>query len=69
MRRGLERNTQVTNLSGLGFGHGPIDVGFSLDVGRGYPHDMVKPHWPRVLATPRHPSHAPPYPFEISFWS
>ncbi|MFS8024310.1 hypothetical protein Hanom_Chr16g01461721 [Helianthus anomalus] len=39
---------------GLGFGRGPIGVGFSSGVGRGYPHDMVKPHWPRALATLHH---------------
>ncbi|MFS7934592.1 hypothetical protein Hanom_Chr05g00393391 [Helianthus anomalus] len=42
--RGLERNAQVTILGGLGFERGPIGVRFSPGVGRGYPHDMVKPH-------------------------
>ncbi|MFS7949779.1 hypothetical protein Hanom_Chr06g00575561 [Helianthus anomalus] len=51
MERGLERNAQVTTPGGLGFGRGPIGVGFSMGVGRGYPHDMVKPHWPRALIT------------------
>ncbi|MFS7992217.1 hypothetical protein Hanom_Chr12g01079671 [Helianthus anomalus] len=51
MGRGLERNAQVTTPGGLGFGRGPIGVGYSMGVGRGYPHDMVKPHWPRALTT------------------
>ncbi|MFS8031831.1 hypothetical protein Hanom_Chr17g01550541 [Helianthus anomalus] len=54
MGRGLERNAQVTTPGGLGFRRGPIGVGFSPSVGRGYPHDLVKPHWPRALATPHH---------------
>ncbi|KAJ0683386.1 hypothetical protein HanPI659440_Chr16g0657741 [Helianthus annuus] len=53
--RGLERNAQVIIPGGLGFGRGPIGVGFSPGVGRGYPHDMVKLHWPRALATPPQP--------------
>ncbi|MFS7936806.1 hypothetical protein Hanom_Chr05g00420111 [Helianthus anomalus] len=76
--RGLGTNAQVTTPGGLGFQRGPFGVGFSPGVGRGYPHDMAEPHWPRALAmaephydvaSPRHPSHAPPYPFEIGFWS
>ncbi|MFS7983760.1 hypothetical protein Hanom_Chr11g00978301 [Helianthus anomalus] len=55
MGRGLERNAQVTTPCGLGFGCGPIGVGCSPGVGRGYPHDMVKPHWSRTLATPPKP--------------
>ncbi|MFS7975158.1 hypothetical protein Hanom_Chr10g00877131 [Helianthus anomalus] len=35
---------------GLGLGRGPLGWGFSLGVGRGYPHDMTEPHWPRALA-------------------
>ncbi|MFS8022055.1 hypothetical protein Hanom_Chr16g01434931 [Helianthus anomalus] len=54
MGRGLERNVQVTILGELGFGRDSIGVGFSPSVGRSYPHDMVKPHWLRALATPHH---------------
>ncbi|MFS7913685.1 hypothetical protein Hanom_Chr02g00144561 [Helianthus anomalus] len=32
-----------------GFWRGPLGGGFSLGVGRGYPHDMAEPHWPRAL--------------------
>ncbi|MFS7980872.1 hypothetical protein Hanom_Chr10g00944281 [Helianthus anomalus] len=53
--RGLERNAQVTTPGGFGFGRGPIGMGFSPGVGRGYPHNMVKSHWPRALATPPQP--------------
>ncbi|MFS7949498.1 hypothetical protein Hanom_Chr06g00572261 [Helianthus anomalus] len=49
---GLGTNAQVTTPGGLGFQYGPFGVGFSPDVGRGYPHDMAEPHWPRALATP-----------------
>ncbi|MFS7939235.1 hypothetical protein Hanom_Chr05g00449291 [Helianthus anomalus] len=53
--RGLERNAQVTTPGGLGFGCDPIDMGFSLGVGWGYTHDIVKPRWTRALATPPQP--------------
>ncbi|KAF5762535.1 hypothetical protein HanXRQr2_Chr16g0777821 [Helianthus annuus] len=53
--RELERNAQVTTSGGLGFWRGTIGGGFSPGVGRGYPHDTVKPHWPRALATPPQP--------------
>ncbi|MFS8028089.1 hypothetical protein Hanom_Chr16g01506391 [Helianthus anomalus] len=43
--RGLERNVQVTTPGGFGLGRGPTGMGFSPGVRRGYPHDMVKPHW------------------------
>ncbi|MFS7934417.1 hypothetical protein Hanom_Chr05g00391331 [Helianthus anomalus] len=66
---GLGTNAQVTTTGGLGFRRGPFGVGFRPGVGRSYPHDVAEPHWPRALATPRHPSHAPPYPFKIGFWS
>ncbi|MFS7930551.1 hypothetical protein Hanom_Chr04g00345631 [Helianthus anomalus] len=77
MGRGLERwlGTNVTTPGGLRFRRGPLGGGFSPGIGRGYPHDMAEPHWPRALALrncfffPRHPSHVPPYPFEIGFWS
>ncbi|MFS7952241.1 hypothetical protein Hanom_Chr07g00604631 [Helianthus anomalus] len=48
--RGLCTNAHVIILGGLGFRRGPLGGGFNPGVGRGYPHDMAKPHWPRVLA-------------------
>ncbi|KAJ0601173.1 hypothetical protein HanIR_Chr03g0125391 [Helianthus annuus] len=48
--RGLGTNAQVTIPGGLGFRRGPLGGGFSPGVGRGYPHDMAEPHWPRALA-------------------
>ncbi|MFS7958386.1 hypothetical protein Hanom_Chr07g00677871 [Helianthus anomalus] len=53
--RGLGINAQVTTLGGLGFWRDPFGVGFRPGVGRGYPHDMAEPQWPRALATPRQP--------------
>ncbi|MFS8030885.1 hypothetical protein Hanom_Chr17g01539331 [Helianthus anomalus] len=43
-------NAQVTTPGRLGFRRGPLGGGFSPGVGRGYPHDMAEPHWPRALA-------------------
>ncbi|MFS7952176.1 hypothetical protein Hanom_Chr07g00603931 [Helianthus anomalus] len=54
MGQGLGRrfgtNADVTTPGGLGFGRGLLGGGFSPCVGRGYPHDMTEPQWPRALA-------------------
>ncbi|MFS7925171.1 hypothetical protein Hanom_Chr04g00281401 [Helianthus anomalus] len=50
MGRGLGTNAHVNTTGGVRFRRGPLGGGFSPDVGQGYPHDMVEPHWPRALA-------------------
>ncbi|MFS7902781.1 hypothetical protein Hanom_Chr01g00015311 [Helianthus anomalus] len=55
MERGLGINAQVTPPGGLGFRRGSFGVGFRPGIGRGYPHDMAEPHWPKALVTPPQP--------------
>ncbi|MFS8002386.1 hypothetical protein Hanom_Chr13g01201481 [Helianthus anomalus] len=43
---GLGTNTHLTIPGELGFGRGLLGGRFSPGVGWGYPHDMMKPHWP-----------------------